>query len=124
MPGPTPPLKLPKPAREVKRAKSADNLLGDEDHTPNTPHKVPGGVQLVPVFPGIPPLKKSVSGNSLGADTDGGHPAAETEQTDGTSSGQSSPSKSRPGSRPSSRPGSAKGRFVATVMQPFTVIVM
>lgn len=108
---PAPPIVLPKPTREVKRAKSADNLLSEGGSAPSTPHRVPGGVQLVPVFPGMPPLKKSLSGNSLDPDTDGGRQPVEVEQTDGTFSGKSSPSKSGLGSRP----GSAKGRHV-TVM--------
>lgn len=115
-PAPAPPIVMPKPVREVKRARSADNLLGDGGggSAPNTPHRVPGGVQLVPVFPGRPPLKKSLSGNSLDPDTDGSHhqPAEVLmEQTDGTGSGKSSPSKPGLGSRP----GSARGRRV-TVM--------
>ena len=108
---PAPPIVLPKPTREVKRAKSADNLLGEAGSAPSTPHRVPGGVQLVPVFPGLPPLKKSLSGNSLDPDTDGGRQPVEVEQTDGTFSGKSSPNKSGLGSRP----GSAKGRHVTVV---------
>lgn len=107
--GPAPPVVMPKPSREVKRAKSADNLLGDGSSAPSTPHRVHGGVQLLPVFPGVPPLKKSLSGNSLDPDTDRSHqPAVEVEQIDGTSSGKSSPSKSGL----ESRPGSAKGTYV------------